>query len=586
MPRIPTSKPDRAPRRPSVGGQVDIRSQDAFFRSIASASEEVGAIIEKARVEKQKSIDSKEANQVKLYQMEKASELEAALREADSSEHSAIIDGSTEEWKKLSFSSNVSKEQKEALQQDHNLWVQGLYSKSISWSAEEAEKDKRRVAEQVYANSVRAMDFEGAEKSIISMGLSPELTEARINEARSIIEKHQLDANKAAENESDTAIGEMMDVYYEQGLQENLNLVRTDSMKKGIWSNKLEADYLKLSNNISKKKQDEASAEHIASISFQISKSKNSNDIENNKAKINDLLNQGLISKEQAFKEMESNESKARSVQTANATRLRDDISLLSALAERANLGQLDEKTLDAERETFGSETVDALIAVNIGASGSIGLDSPEYLEAERKMENFIGGIGGLGGKFFDANKDMLVDIGDIVDGNFTQSAKLKLMSTFAAAMYTDATYSDISVFARGGKTDMIEGDVDIDPAQRSYAKHIAAKVFEKAAHPGLIPGKITEETADEVIEWARQAKPKKSIISAEVAYELFKDFWNEEKIGSITKDNLKDKIDDFDKELNSAIKDTSSKILEDASLKLRRDLSRNIRERSINSVN
>lgn len=584
--RIPTSKPDRAPRRPSVGGQVDIRSQDAFFRSIASASEEVGAIIENARVEKQKSIDAKEANQVKLYQMEKASELEAALREADSSEHSAIIDGSTEEWKKLSFSSNVSKEQKEVLQQNHNLWVQGLYSKSISWSAEEAEKDKRKVAEQVYANSVMAMDFEEAEKAIISMGLSPELAEARTNEARSIIEKKKLDANKAAENESDVAIGEMMDVYYEQGLQENLDLVRKDSIKKGIWGNELEADYLKLSNNISKKKQDEASAEHIASISLQISQSKNSDDIEKNRATIKDLLDKGEISREQALKEMESNESRARSVQTANATQIRDDISLLSALAERANLGQLDEKMLDAERETLGNETVNALIAVNIGASGSIGLDSPEYLEAESKMENFIGGIGGLGGKFFDADKGMLVDIGDIIDGNFTQSAKLKLMSTFAAAMYTDATFSDISVFAGGGETDMIKGDVDIDPAQRDYAKHIAAKVFEKAAYPGLIPGKITGQTADEIIERAKGATAKKAIISSEVAYELFKDFWNEETIGSITKDNLKDKTDEFDKKLDSAIKKTASKVLENASLKLRRDLSQNIRERSINSVN
>ena len=162
MPRIPTSEPQNVRSRPSVGGQVNINSQDAFFRSIASASAEAGQLVEKARVEKQKAIDDKEANQVKIHQDERAAELEARLRDADISEHAAIIDDFAAQTKRLSFSPGVSKAAREALQQDNDLWTQRLYSNSMSWSAQKAEQDKMATAEKVIANSVNSMDVDGA----------------------------------------------------------------------------------------------------------------------------------------------------------------------------------------------------------------------------------------------------------------------------------------------------------------------------------------------------------------------------------------------------------------------------------------
>ena len=67
LPRIPTSKPDRAPRRPSVGGQVDIRSQDAFFRSIAAASGEAAELFETARLEKQNLFDKRAVSEFNIW---------------------------------------------------------------------------------------------------------------------------------------------------------------------------------------------------------------------------------------------------------------------------------------------------------------------------------------------------------------------------------------------------------------------------------------------------------------------------------------------------------------------------------------
>lgn len=250
MPRIPTSKPEDVRSKPSVGGQVNINSQDSFFRSIASASAEAGQLVEQAKIEKQKAIDAKEANQVKIFQDERAAELEARLRDADISEHSAIIDGFAAQTKRLSFNPGVSKATREALQQDHNLWTQRLYSNSMSWSAQKAEQDKMATAEQVIANSVNSMDVDGAYAAIESLNISPELKQARKNEVSATIAEKQEDETRANRIESNKAIKDAMDVAYEKKLPENLDLLKTDAENKGSWSNELEADYLRLKNNL------------------------------------------------------------------------------------------------------------------------------------------------------------------------------------------------------------------------------------------------------------------------------------------------------------------------------------------------
>jgi len=147
MPRIPTSKPQDVRSRPSVGGQININSQDAFFRSIAAASSEAGAAIEKAQIEKQGLIDSKEANEVAVFQSKKRSELQTMLtEEADVTKHESIIDGWADEIANLDLRSGVSKLAGKQLQQNHNLFIQDSRSKFIAQSTAAAVVQSREAA--------------------------------------------------------------------------------------------------------------------------------------------------------------------------------------------------------------------------------------------------------------------------------------------------------------------------------------------------------------------------------------------------------------------------------------------------------
>ena len=580
MPRIPTSKPDRAPRRPSVGGQVDIRSQDAFFRSIASASAEAGAAIEKARVEKQRAIDVKQENEIKIGQIDRESELQAALREADVSEHSKIVDEFAANSRNLTFRDGVSKEAREALQQDNELWIHKIYANSMAWSAEEADKDKRKTAEQRYSNSLKTMDLDSAQEAIRSMGLSPEMEEARNREAQILISKGISDGQKAAQSEATTAIKEKLN---ELGDEKTLDLIKQDSEKSGQWNTELEADYLRLKKNVSKNEYAKASAERVAAISLSISKSRSQKDIEGNELEIQKAIESGEITAEQGYKELESNEGKRRTIISQNATALRDKISLLSALKGKAVTGTLDKESLQAEVDVIGQENVDALLEINAFSGGSTGFESLEYMEVQDKLESFVGGIRGMftdkGRKVWDADSGTLKNVSDLIGGEFTQDAKLKLMSTFAAAMYTDATYSDISVFANGGHSDIGE-EFDLDAPQRTFAKHLASKLFAKTAYPGKIPGKIDGDSSEQIIDLAKEAASEKSLLTAEDSFELLQGFWNEDKLNGITDESLESEMEKFDNLLNDKVKKSASRRLEAASLKYRRELSRCSSER------
>ena len=577
MPKIPTSKPQDVRAKPSVGGQVNINSQDSFFRSIASASAEAGQLVEQARVEKQKAIDAKEANQVKIFQDERAAELEARLRDADISEHSAIIDGFAAQTKRLSFNPGVSKATREALQQDHDLWTQRLYSNSMSWSAQKAEQDKMATAEQVIANSVNLMDVDGAIAGIRSLDLSPELQQARVNEAIATITKKQKDNIKANQIERNAAIKDSMDVAHQAGLSENLDLIKADARNKGVWNDKLEADYLQYKKGVEKKKFDEGSKEFVSAISLLIVKTQTLDQIESNKSKIEGYVKRGEITRAQANAELESNEAKRRSLISEETTRLRSDLTLLSNFKTQAQQGLLDESELEQYKSIFGEDTYQALININKGETGSKGTDSEEYADAQERLEEFIS-QGSFLGIHWDADKEDLKGINDLITGeDFTQNAKLKLMSTYLAALYKDATKDDILVFASGGKSDVTK-EFDAKEIHRDFAKHIATKLFDKTAAPRAIIVDGDSLSKEETIDVAKSASARTSLISAEDAYDLLSKFWKEESLKDITDSNYQEKVDEFNKALGEKTRNSSIKIVQNKFLEYRGNISKNYR--------
>lgn len=579
MPRIPTSEPQNVRSRPSVGGQVNINSQDAFFRSIASASAEAGQLVEKARVEKQKAIDDKEANQVKIHQDERAAELEARLRDADISEHAAIIDDFAAQTKRLSFSPGVSKAAREALQQDNDLWTQRLYSNSMSWSAQKAEQDKMATAEQVIANSVNAMDVDRAYAAIESLNISPELKQARKNEALATITKKQKDNIKANQIERNAAIKDSMEVAYQAGLTENLDLIKEDARNKGVWNDELEADYLQYKKAAEKKKLDDGSKEFVSAISLLIAKTQTLDQIEFNKSKIEGYFKSGNITRAQANAELESNEAKRRSLISEETTRLRSDLTLLSNFKTQAQQGLLNEPELEQYKSIFGEDTYQALVNINKGEIGSKGTDSEEYVDAQNRLEEFIS-QGSFLGIHWDADKKDLEGINDLITGeDFTQNAKLKLMSTYLAALYKDAIKDDILVFASGGKSDVTK-EFKAKEVHRDFAKHIATKLFDKTAAPRAIIVDGDSLSKEETIDVAKSASAKTSLINAEDAYDLLSKFWTEESLRDITDSNYQEKVDGFDQALKEKTKNSSIKILQNKFLKYRGEISKFYRER------
>jgi len=245
-------------------------------------------------------------------------------------------------------------------------------------------------------------------------------------------------------------------------------------------------------------------------------------------------------------------------------------------------LGVLDKTTLDSVRGNFGGEMADTLEALNLESQGSKGIDSPEYMKSFEMMESFVGGLD-ENGKFWDAKSKMLVGVEDLITGDFTQDAKLKLMSIFAASLYTDATYSDIQAFADGGQSEVVKEFEDLgkkESPQRRFAKHIASTLFSKTAFPFLISAIADEDTAENLVEFSEEATRKKSLVSAESAYGLLRSFWNEDRLGSITEDNYDDVIANFNEQLDAAIGDSSMRRLEKKELEFRKQLSEIIGER------
>ncbi len=579
MPRIPTSKPQDVRSRPSVGGQVNISSQDAFFKSIAAASAEAGQLFEKAQIEKQQSIDAAEANSIRIFQIEREAELENRLREADVSEHTAIIDEFAAQTQKIAFKPGVSNKARETLQQGNDLWIQGLYSKSMSWSAEKADKQKRETSETLLSNAINSGNIMDAISSIDNMGLPKHLADARKEEARIKIDKILKDTEKANAVNLENSITDLLNVQKESKSIAGLDSIKAYSQEQGTWNNSLEAKYLGIKSSIQEEQFNEASKQIVSSVSLQIAETQDMDGIRTNTSLIQQLLDEGKITLVQANAEKESNEAKRRSLISEETTRLRSDLTLLSNFKTQAQQGLLNKPELEQYKSIFGEDTYQALVNINKGETGSKGTDSEEYVDAQDRLEEFIS-EGNFLGIHWDADKEDLEGINDLITSeDFTQNAKLKLMSTYLAALYKDATKDDILVFASGGESDVTK-EFDAKEIHRDFAKHIATRLFDKTAAPRAIIVDGKSLSKEETIDVAKRASTKTSLISAEDAYDLLSKFWTGESLKDITESNYQEEVDKFDKALEEKTKNSSTKIIQKQFLKLRGLISKNYRER------
>lgn len=162
MPRIPTSKPQDVRSRPSVGGQVNIRSQDSFFRSIAAASQEAGQLFEQARVEEQKIADADALNKQRIYQISESTRLKESLTSTSVDQHNDLI----EEWiannQKFDLGPSASKEARTQASMANDMWVQQSISSAKISSTQRRESEARQNAASLQNLAIDSLDREGA----------------------------------------------------------------------------------------------------------------------------------------------------------------------------------------------------------------------------------------------------------------------------------------------------------------------------------------------------------------------------------------------------------------------------------------
>jgi hypothetical protein len=218
MPRIPTSKPQDVRSRPSVGGQVNIRSQDSFFRSIAAASQEAGQLFEQARVEEQKIADADALNKQRIYQISESTRLKESLTSTPVDQHNDLI----EEWiannQKFDLGPSASNEARTQASMANNMWVQQSISSAKISSTQKRESEARQNAASLEKLAIESGDREGA-----IAAWSGILSEDGMSVRMQVIDQGIANEAKERQRESDNAISaELLTNTDEFSLQNNL----------------------------------------------------------------------------------------------------------------------------------------------------------------------------------------------------------------------------------------------------------------------------------------------------------------------------------------------------------------------------
>jgi len=490
MPRIPTSKPQDVRAKPSVGGQVNINSQDSFFRSIAAASAEAGAAIEKAQIEKQQLIDLKEANEVAVFQNERKAELQRRLaEETDVTKHESIIDEWADNTVNLNLRPGVSNSAREKLQQNNNLFIQNARSSFIAQSTATAYKQAREAAAVAAMNAIEEGDEDALKASYDPSLFSPVEQKNEIEKGLyKIRQKEEADNNNLLKTEKESLDYLILSSENLEDLAELEQKVESDIIYE-------QSEYGKrtkslLLQSIKRKERSLVSRDESIIKDGLI----NQMDVVQSKEDLDKLYNSLPFDK--YSETLKSNlkiarDNRERELVTRNAQRINDQIKLLSTRME--GIGSGDIESLDAALAgVFDPEIKNFLSKSFSLGDGTRGIADPEFLELVDLVDSDRGLFDVISGETIKRVEDFVLDPNTSMNARFAAAELLVARAALDDASTLEAALGYKETIGPDGKpvyemTDWSNKVIYLDDFQRKMIKSVSTSLS------NLI-GKVAEE--------------------------------------------------------------------------------------------
>jgi len=490
MPRIPTSKPQDVRAKPSVGGQVNINSQDSFFRSIAAASAEAGAAIEKAQIEKQQLIDLKEANEVAVFQNERKAELQRRLaEETDVTKHESIIDEWADNTVNLNLRPGVSNSAREKLQQNNNLFIQNARSSFIAQSTATAYKQAREAAAVAAMNAIEEGDEDALKASYDPSLFSPVEQKNEIEKGLyKIRQKEEADNNNLLKTEKESLDYLILSSENLEDLAELEQKVESDIIYE-------QSEYGKrtkslLLQSIKRKERSLVSRDESIIKDGLI----NQMDVVQSKEDLDKLYNS--LPFDEYSETLKSNlkiarDNRERELVTRNAQRINDQIKLLSTRME--GIGSGDIESLDAALAgVFDPEIKNFLSKSFSLGDGTRGIADPEFLELVDLVDSDRGLFDVISGETIKRVEDFVLDPNTSMNARFAAAELLVARAALDDASTLEAALGYKETIGTDGKpvyemTDWSNKVIYLDDFQRKMIKSVSTSLS------NLI-GKVAEE--------------------------------------------------------------------------------------------
>lgn len=490
MPRIPTSKPQDIRSRPSIGGQVNINSQDGFFKSIAAASAEAGAAIEKAQIEKQQLIDLKEANEVAVFQNERKAELQRRLaEETDVTKHEAIIDEWADNTVNLNLRPGVSNSAREKLQQNNNLFIQNARSSFIAESTATAYTQAREAAAVA---AMKAIEEGNKDKLKASYDLSLFSPVERKNEIEKglykIRQKEEANNNNLLKTEKESLDYLILSSENLEDLAELEQKVESDIIYE-------QSEYGKRTKSLLlqsiKRKERSLVSRDEGIIKDNII---NQMDVVQSKEDLDKLYNSLSFDKYSETLKSDlkiARDTRKRELVTRNAQRINDQIKLLSTRME--GIGSGDIESLDAALAgVFDPEIKNFLSKSFALGDGTRGVADPEFLELVDLVDSDRGLFDVISGKTIKRVEDFVLDPDTSMEARFAAAELLVARAALDDAWTLEAALGYKETIGPDGEpvyemTDWSNKVIRLDNFQRKMIQSVSTSL-------GNLIGKVAEE--------------------------------------------------------------------------------------------
>ena len=455
MPRIPTSKPQDVRSRPSIGGQVNINSQDGFFKSIAAASAEAGAAIEKAQIEKQQLIDAKEANEVAVFQNERKAELQKRLtEETDVTKHELIIDEWANNTLNLNLRPGVSNLAREKLQQNNNLFIQNARSSFIAQSTATAYKQARESAAVAAMTAIEERNEGALEASYDPSLFSPVERKNEIEKGKFKIRQNiETNNNNLLKTEKESLDYLILSSENLEDIAELEQRVESDIIYE-------QSEYGKRTKSLLlqsiKRKERSLVSRKESIIKDGIINQMNAvqNTVELNKLYENLKLDEYSQTLKSDLKVALDNRS--REIITKNSQRISNEITLLTKRIKGIGLGEI-ESIEEAIAGIFDEEIQDFLKKSFSLGSGTRGINDPELLALEEKINTERAPFGL---RRFDLKPEIVERVEDFVlDPNTSMEARFAATELLVARLAVDES-SELEFHMRLKETKGPEGEI------------------------------------------------------------------------------------------------------------------------------